>query len=44
MGLYDRDYMKQKSSRPSGKQSPDKIIIIVAIISFILGFIVGKII
>jgi len=47
LGLYDRDYMKKKSQKnPSGGKPPnDKtILIIVAAISFILGFILGKII
>ncbi len=44
MGLYDRDYMKERSKPPSSPKNENTKLIIVAIISFILGFIVGKII
>jgi len=47
LGLYDRDYMRERSqSGHSGGKSPDNknLLIIVAVISFILGFILGKII
>ncbi|MDQ7056803.1 MAG: hypothetical protein Q9M89_10330 [Persephonella sp.] len=45
MGLYDRDYMKERKTGYSPKRSPDSSkIILIAIISFILGFILGKII
>ncbi len=45
MGLYDRDYMKEKSTR-TVKSKPDcqTKLIVVVIIAFLLGFIVGKII
>ncbi|WP_456402480.1 hypothetical protein [Persephonella sp.] len=45
MGLYDRDYMRERSrsSIPSGGGNNTKLII-TAVISFILGYIVGKII
>ncbi|WP_457638915.1 hypothetical protein [Persephonella sp.] len=47
MGLYDRDYMRERKSGHSGSpRTPDRntTLIIVAVISFILGFILGKII
>ncbi|SNZ10083.1 hypothetical protein SAMN06265182_1723 [Persephonella hydrogeniphila] len=47
MGLYDRDYMKEKKvsykSQPSPPADNTKLIIAV-IIAFILGFVLGKII
>ncbi|WP_457622601.1 hypothetical protein [Persephonella sp.] len=45
MGLYDRDYMRERDKRPSPyKTDENKKLIIIAVISFILGFIAGKII
>lgn len=47
MGLYDRDYMRERKtsrgSRPSPSPDSTKLIIAV-IIAFILGFVLGKII
>ncbi|WP_457641043.1 hypothetical protein [Persephonella sp.] len=45
MGLYDRDYMKERSGRSySPRRNENVKIIIIAVVSFILGFVVGKII
>ncbi len=45
MGLYDRDYMKEKSTKPSStKPDCQTKMIVVVIVAFLLGFIVGKII
>ncbi len=47
MGLYDRDYMKERNKKSFSYKSSagiDKKIIIVAVISFILGYLAGKII
>ena len=44
MGLYDRDYMKERSKPSYSPKNENTKLIIVAVISFILGFIVGKII
>ncbi len=45
MGLYDRDYMRERKTDYSPKKSPDNPkFILVVVISFILGFILGKII
>ncbi|WP_197017047.1 MULTISPECIES: hypothetical protein [unclassified Persephonella] len=47
MGLYDRDYMRERKTggysgqKPSGDNTK---LIIAVIIAFILGFILGKII
>ena len=45
MGLYDRDYMKERTSKSSRSgASKDTKYIIAILIAFILGVIVGKII
>lgn len=45
MGLYDRDYMREKKSSYGKKPSTDNTKLIIAVvIAFILGFILGKII
>ena len=45
MGLYDRDYMKERGkSKSSPKNGFDNKLIMVAVIAFILGIIVCKII
>ncbi|WP_200674168.1 hypothetical protein [Persephonella atlantica] len=45
MGLYDRDYMRERKAGYSPKKPSDNSkIILIAVISFILGFILGKII
>jgi len=46
MGLYDRDYMKDRNTKKSLSytSSNNTKLIIVAVISFVLGFIAGKII
>jgi len=46
MGLYDRDYMRERARKqPSLSPKDERIkLLIVAIVSFILGYIVGKII
>ena len=49
MGLYDRDYMREKHSRGrvikfGVKKNNDTKCIVVIIVAFILGFIIGKII
>ncbi len=45
MGIYDRDYMRERTQKPSyTPKNENTKLIVVAIISFILGYIVGKII
>ncbi len=44
MGLYDRDYMKERSTKESPKNTCQTKLFIMVIIAFLLGFIVGKII
>jgi len=47
MGIYDRDYMKERRYSTGGGGKPsgnNNLLIIVAVVSFILGFILGKII
>jgi len=52
VGLYDRDYMRERKTpartgfkTSGGKPSKNNnLLIIVAVVSFILGFILGKII
>ncbi len=45
MGLYDRDYMKERGKvKSSSKNNFDNKLIMVAVIAFILGIIVCKII
>ena len=45
MGLYDRDYMREKTKYRYSKTPPENTkLIVIAIISFILGFVIGKII
>jgi len=47
MGLYDRDYMREREKNLFSKKTPkneNTKLILVAVISFILGFIAGKII
>ncbi len=44
MGLYDRDYMRERGTKSSKKPDCQTKLIVVVIIAFLLGFIVGKII
>jgi hypothetical protein len=45
MGLYDRDYMKERGKKqPQFRYDENRKLILIAVISFILGFIAGKII
>ncbi len=45
MGLYDRDYMRERSQKSPLSPKDEKIkFIIIAVVSFILGYIAGKII
>ncbi len=47
MGLYDRDYMREREKKFFSKKSPkneNTKLILIAVISFILGYIAGKII
>ncbi len=45
MGLYDRDYMRERKVSYGKKPSQDNTKLIIAVvIAFILGFILGKII
>ncbi|WP_456464892.1 hypothetical protein [Persephonella sp.] len=45
MGLYDRDYMRDRKVSTGRKPSPDNTKLIIAVVvAFILGFILGKII
>ncbi len=44
MGLYDRDYMKERKTKSTSKLDCQTKLIVLMIIAFLLGFIVGKII
>jgi hypothetical protein len=45
MGLYDRDYMRERGTKGSKPKADCQAkLIVIVIIAFLLGFIVGKII